>query len=39
MHQFKGSRLITVVGVTAVLAVLATGCTVSAKKSSAAPAA
>jgi len=39
MHQFKGSRLITVVGVTAVLAVLATGCTAAEMKKSAAPAA
>ena len=39
MRQFKGSRLMTVVGVTAVLAVLATGCTAAQMKSSAAPAA
>ena len=39
MRQFKGSRLMTVVGVTAVLAVLATGCTAAERKSSAAPAA
>ena len=39
MRQFKGSRLMTVVGVTAVLAVLATGCTAAEKRSSAAPAA
>lgn len=39
MRQFKGSRMITVLGVTAVLAVLAAGCSASEKKSSAAPAA
>jgi hypothetical protein len=38
MRQFKGSRIMTVVGVTAVLAVLAAGCS-SSKKSAAAPAA
>jgi hypothetical protein len=39
MRQFKGSRIMTVVGVTAVLAVLATGCSGSEKRSAAAPAA
>ena len=38
MRQYKSSRIMTVVGVTAVLAVLAAGCS-SAKKSAAAPAA
>jgi hypothetical protein len=38
MRQFKGSRIMTVVGVAAVLAVLAAGCSSSAKKSSSAPA-
>jgi hypothetical protein len=39
MRQFKGSRMLTVVGVTAVLAVLAAGCSGSDKKSASAPAA
>jgi Domain of unknown function (DUF4349) len=39
MRQFKGSRIMTVLGVTAVLAILAAGCSSSEKKSSAAPAA
>ncbi len=39
MRQFKGSRIMTVVGVTAVLAVLAAGCSSSEKKSASAPAA
>ncbi|HEY5050798.1 MAG TPA: DUF4349 domain-containing protein [Acidothermaceae bacterium] len=39
MRQFKGSRMMTVLGVTAVVAVLATGCTSAVKRSSAAPAA
>ncbi len=39
MRQFKGSRIMTVVGVAAVLAVLAAGCSSSAKKSASAPAA
>ena len=38
MRQFKGSRIMTVVGVTAVLAVLTAGCS-SSKKSASAPAA
>ena len=38
MRQFKGSRIMTVVGITAVLAVLAAGCS-SGKKSASAPAA
>ena len=36
MHQFKGSRVMTVVGVMAVLTVLAAGCSSSEKKSAAA---
>jgi len=39
MRQFKGSRIVTVAGVTAVLAMLAAGCSSSAKKSASAPAA
>ena len=38
MRQFKGSRIMTIVGVTTVLAVLAAGCS-SSKKSASAPAA
>jgi hypothetical protein len=38
MRQFKGSRIMTVVGIAAVLAVLAAGCS-SSKKSASAPAA
>lgn len=39
MRQFKGSRIMTVVGVTAVLAVLAAACSSSEKKSASVPAA
>ncbi|HEY5453972.1 MAG TPA: DUF4349 domain-containing protein [Acidothermaceae bacterium] len=39
MRQFKGSPIMTVVGVTAVLTVLAAGCSSSAKKAASAPAA
>jgi len=39
MRQFKGSRIMTVVGVTAVLAVVTAGCSSSEKRSASAPAA
>jgi hypothetical protein len=39
MRQFKGSRIMTVVGVTAALAVLAAGCSSSEKTAASAPAA
>ena len=38
MRQFKGSRIMTVVGVTAVLTIVAAGCSSSEKSSSSAPA-